>query len=153
MSHLEQLKAHKFFEGMDEGLLARIDACCTTEVSWEGEQVIFSEGQSADICYLILEGDVSLEVHSPGGGVRTISTLHGGDVLGWSWMFPPYRWSFDARTMTPAEALALDGSKLRDLKAGDHELGYELMSRVSQVLINRLQATRLQLLDLYEHGR
>jgi CRP-like cAMP-binding protein len=68
-------------------------------------------------------------------------------------MFPPYRWSFDARTMTSTEALALDGSKLRDLKAGDHELGYELMTRISQVLINRLQATRLQLLDLYEHGR
>ena len=99
--------------------------------------------------FAIRHGTVALETYVPQRGGVTIETLHGGDVLGWSWLFPPYRCHFDARARTLVRALALDGVCLRGKCEADPKLGYELMSRFAQVLIERLQWTRLRLLDLY----
>jgi CRP/FNR family transcriptional regulator, cyclic AMP receptor protein len=79
----------------------------------------------------------------------TIQTLGVGEVLGWSWLFPPYRWLFDARTIELTRAIALDGKCLRAKCDEDHHLGYEMVKRFAQVIIERLQASRLQLLDVY----
>jgi CRP-like cAMP-binding protein len=111
--------------------------------------VILRTGDPADRCFLITLGDVALEAHSPGSGPRIIQTVNAGEVLGWSWMFPPYRVAFDARVLTPTEALVLDGTALRECAAQDVELGYHIMRRVARMVVDRLQATRLQLLDMY----
>lgn len=111
-----------------------------------------TEGAAADTFYVLREGVVAIEVHSPAGPL-VVQTLHAGDVLGWSWLFPPYRSTFDARVVEPVRAIAFDGACLRGKAEADHELGYELMKRMARVFTSRLAATRLQLLDLYGHPR
>ena len=90
-----------------------------------------------------------LEVSAPGRGPLLIETLQPGDVVGWSWLFPPYRWQLDGRTTEPSELIAFDGACLRGKSDEDHELGYQLMRRFAANVVDRLQATRLQLLDVY----
>jgi CRP/FNR family cyclic AMP-dependent transcriptional regulator len=130
--------------------LETIAGCAVTAHFGEGEYV-FREGGAADTFYVILSGTVALETHVPGRGPARLLTLHEGDVLGWSWLFPPYRWHFDARALESVGALAFDGACLRRKSDEDHELGYELMRRFAEVMVSRLQATRLQLLDVYRH--
>lgn len=89
----------------------------------------------------------------PKRGAITIQTLSAGDVLGWSWLFPPYHTHFGARAIEPIRALSLDAKCLRNKCEEDHDLGYEFMKRFSEVVIQRLQATRLQLLDVYGENR
>jgi hypothetical protein len=79
----------------------------------------------------------------------TIETLEGGEVLGWSWLFPPYRWRFSARVVEPVRVIVMDGVYLRDQAEEDHNFGYELEKRMAQVVVQRLQAARLRLLDVY----
>jgi hypothetical protein len=79
----------------------------------------------------------------------TLETLHDGDLVGWSWLFVPHRWEFDGRVQTDTALISFDGACLRGKCESDHELGYELMKRFAQVIISRLQATRLRLLDVY----
>ena len=81
-----------------------------------------------------------------------IETLHAGDPVGWSWLFAPYRWQLDARALEPCELIGFDGACLRGKCEADHELGYQLMRRFAANLVDRLQATRLQLLDVYGHA-
>jgi hypothetical protein len=81
----------------------------------------------------------------------TISTHGPGELIGWSWLFPPYRWHFDGRVVERGSAIAFDGECLRGKAEGDHDLGYELMKRFAAQMVERLQATRIQLLDLYGH--
>ena len=114
---------------------------------------IFHEGEAADRCWLIHDGRVALEVHSPGDGAIVIATLGPGQVLGWSWLYPPYRWHLDARTVSDVVAYEWDGAVLRAECNSDSRLGNELMRRFAQVTIERLQATRRQLLDVYGSGR
>ena len=144
------LERHRFFQGMSAEHLALMGSCCrATMLTFDPGYPIFLEGQPADSCYLLDEGDVALQVHAPGTGLRTLETLHGGDVLGWSWLFPPYEWTFDARAVSEVRALGLDAVRLRNAKEIDHEFGYELLWRFASVVVDRLQATRLQLLDMY----
>jgi CRP-like cAMP-binding protein len=110
---------------------------------------VHREGDPADLFYLLREGAVALEVHSPARGGLVVQTIHAGEVLGWSWLFAPHRWTFDARVVEPTRAIAFDGACLRGKCDQDHELGYALMRRVAQVFTGRLAATRIQLLDLY----
>jgi CRP/FNR family cyclic AMP-dependent transcriptional regulator len=90
-----------------------------------------------------------LEVFIPGRGSVTIQTLGSGDILGWSWLIPPYAWRFDARAVEMTRAIALDGKCLRDKCEADHDLGYELLKRIAAILGQRLDATRFRLLDVY----
>jgi CRP-like cAMP-binding protein len=108
------------------------------------ERIIY-EGGPANRFYLILQGRVDLESPVMGGDGIHIQTLGAGDVLGWSWLYPPYLWHFDARAVTPVTAIFFYGTRLRELCEENHDLGYELMKRVSEILIRRLQATRREL--------
>ena len=90
-----------------------------------------------------------MELMIPQRGFATLQTVSEGEVLGWSWLLPPYRWRFGARTLQPTRALAFDGKCLRGKCEEDHDLGYELLKRFTNVVTERLEATRLQLLDLY----
>lgn len=149
MRTLETILAeHPFFAGLDARSL-QIIAGCASNVVFEEGQMIFREGEQADRFYLIREGRVALEVHAAGIGTLTIQTLDAGDILGWSWLVPPYRWHFDARAVEQTRAIALDGECLRRKCEEDHDLGYELLKRFAEIITQRLQATRLQLLDVY----
>jgi CRP/FNR family transcriptional regulator, cyclic AMP receptor protein len=88
-------------------------------------------------------------VHSPAKGALIIDTMDGGEVLGWSWLIPPYRYFASARAVTPVRATALDGVCLRGKSEDDTDLGYQLLKRVTTVMYQRLQSARIRLLDLY----
>jgi len=139
---------HRFFAGL-EGKLGTLIAGCARNVRFEAGTYALREGGDGDQLYLIRQGSVALEVTAPGRPPFVFATLHEGDVLGASWLVPPYRWMFDARAIESTRAIALDARCLRDKCEADHDLGYELMKRFLPVLVGRLQATRLQLLDLY----
>jgi CRP-like cAMP-binding protein len=139
------------FAGLAPAQLELIAGCATNARAAAGE-CLFREGQQADVVYAIRPGSVALELHVPARDAVTIDTLHDGDLLGWSWLFPPYRWEFDGRAREGTALISFDGACLRGKCESDHELGYELMNRFAQVIIARLQATRLRLLDVYGVG-
>ena len=107
------------------------------------------EGEPADAFYVIRDGAVALETAVPGRGPAVLHTVHDGELLGWSWLVPPYRTAFDARSLGTTHAIALDGACLRGKCEADPALGYDLMKLISTVFVERLHDTRLRLLDLY----
>lgn len=122
---------------------------CATNVTFDAGEVIFRQGEDADQFYLIRHGRVVLEISTPGSDPITLQTVGEGDFLGWSWMITPYRWHFDARAIELTRAILLDGICIRQKCDTDHDFGYEVMRRVTEMMEHRLQATRLQLLDIY----
>ena len=142
------IKDHPFFEGLDKDL-SKIIASCASEVLYEPGQRIYQEGDEAHQTHLIREGKVGIEIFVPQRGSLIIQTLGPGDVLGWSWLFPPFRRRFDARAIEPTKAIALDGKILREKAEENPRLGYDLYKRFSRIVLERMQATRLQLLDVY----
>jgi len=142
------LREHPFTAGLRPEHLDLV-AGCARNVVLEPGKFVLQEGAPASTFFALRDGAVALELYSPSKGGLVVQTLHAGDVLGWSWLFPPYKWTFDARAILPTRAVAFDGACLRQKADADHELGYELMKRVAQVFTRRLAATRLQLLDLY----
>jgi CRP/FNR family cyclic AMP-dependent transcriptional regulator len=153
MQTLEDLiAAAPLFDGLSGAQLGLIAGCGANERFAAGAE-LFREGGRADRFFLIREGSVALELDAPGRGTLVIETLQAGEVVGWSWLFEPYRWQFDARAREPIRAVAFDGACLRGKCEADHELGYQLMRRFAGSITERLQATRLQLLDVYGHAR
>src|SRR6266571_2108151 len=132
---------HPFFQGMKPEHLEVI-AGCATEATFESDQILFREGEPANKFYLMQSGRVALEAHELADGTAPVQELGAGDVLGWSWLFPPFVWHFQARALEPTEAVVLSGAHLLNVAERDHEFGYELMKRVAQVVIHRLQTTR-----------
>lgn len=143
---------HPLFQDFDAAYVALI-AGCAKNVRFGAGEIIFSEGEPAGWFYLIRSGRASLDISVPGRGSLLIQTVEEGEVLGWSWLFPPYQWRFGARAVEPTRAVAIDGSCLRGKCDADPRLGYELMKRFAGVMMQRLQATRLQLLDIYGSAR
>jgi CRP-like cAMP-binding protein len=143
-----RIAALPFCAGLDLGAVAAIAACATTQ-HFDAGQYLLAEGIEAHQFYLLTSGHVSLETHAGARGRIPIETIAAGEVLGWSWLFPPYRWSFSARAVEPVEAIVVDAACLRRACDADPRLGYELMQRFARVIVERLQATRLQLLDVY----
>jgi CRP/FNR family cyclic AMP-dependent transcriptional regulator len=142
------LAAHPFFKDLAKPYLELLVGCASN-VRFEAGEYILRQGQEANTCYIIRHGNVALEILTPGRGPITIETISEGDVLGWSWLFPPYKWHFDARAVELTRAIALDGVCLREKCEADHNLGFELLKRFAEIMTRRLQATRLQLLDVY----
>ena len=145
LEHL--LGEHPFFRGLPAPHLALLTGCASNVVFDAGE-FILREGHQADRFYVLRHGRVGVEVSAPAGSF-TIETLEAGDVLGWSWLFPPHKTRVDARALTLVRALSLDGSCLREKCDGDPALGYDLVRRFAGVVVRRLESTRVQLLDLY----
>lgn len=110
---------------------------------------ILNEGGPSNRFYLILAGRVELELPVLDGEAVHIETLGAGDVFGWSWLFAPYHCHFDARVTAPTQTIFFYGSHLqvRDLCEENHDLGYELMKRISEIVVKRLQATRRELME------
>ena len=149
---LEDLLADvPLFEGLG-GEARALLAGCARNVHFAAGERIFKEAGEADVFYVVRHGSVAVESFVPARGPVTIETIEAGEVLGWSWLFAPYRWHFDARALSVVRATVFDGVCLRQKCDGDPELGYVLMGRFAQVLIDRLQSTRLRLLDVYGDG-
>ncbi len=149
MKTLEALLAeHPFFEGLESKYLQIIADCATNVVFQEGEQ-IFTEGDDANSFYVIRQGKVALEIFVRRRGPVNFLSVEDGDIVGWSWMFPPYKWHFDARAMELTRAAAFDARCLRGKFDEDPQLGFELMKRFASVMLDRLNISRLQLLDIY----
>ena len=148
----ELLEEIDVFRGLSDEHLDLIAGCALNRVFSAGDALL-TENERANTFFAIRHGTVALETYVPQRGAVTVETLHGGDVLGWSWLFPPHRTMFDARALGVVRTVAFDGACLRGKCEADPALGYELMSRFAQVLIDRLQWTRLRLLDVYGDGR
>ncbi len=149
MNQIERLlHEHPFFKGLDPRYIKLI-AECTAEVSYKAGDFIFREGESATHFWLIRNGKVSLEIFVPGRGAMILETLSDGDVMGWSWIVEPYKKQYDARALELTRALVFDARCIRTKCDEEPKLGYELYRRFSQIIGQRLQATRMRLLDLY----
>jgi CRP/FNR family cyclic AMP-dependent transcriptional regulator len=149
MRTLEELLADgPVFAGLERSQLELIAGCAQNVGFTRGDR-IFREGDPADTFYLLRKGRVALTNHVPARGDLTIETIEPGDVVGWSWLFPPFTWHFDARAVDDVRAIAFDGACLRGKCEGDHTLGFALLTRFAQIMIDRLQATRTRLIDVY----
>jgi CRP/FNR family transcriptional regulator, cyclic AMP receptor protein len=139
------------FAGLTREQLQLVAGCARNVGFARGER-LFREDDSADRFFLVRRGRVALTTHLPARPAVVIETLEAGEIVGWSWLFPPYRWHFDAYAAEDVRAVAFDGACLRGKCEADHELGYRLMQRFAALIIDRLQHTRLRLLDLYGDG-
>ncbi len=146
------LRDNAFFEGMSDEHFATM-ARCGQLVHFAAGEFLLREGEEANTFYLIRKGEVSIECHLPAVGPLTVTRVGSGGITGYSWLFPPHRNSFDSLALTKVSAVALDGACLRGKAEADHELGYQLMKRFAQVMLSRLQTTRLQMLDVYANGK
>ena len=142
------LAEHPFFQDLTPEYLELV-AGCGRNARFEAGTYLGKEGEKADSFCLIRSGTVAVETHAPGRGVICLQTLHVGDVAGWSWIFPPYEWTFDLKATEQTLVVALDGKCLRQKCEQDTRLGYTLMKKFAGILTARLRATRLQLLDVY----
>ena len=142
---------HPFLAGMNRVQLALLTDCAMV-THFKTGQAILCDGEFANRFYLIETGKVVLESVAGMGDPVVIETIGSGDLLGWSWMFPPYTWQFTARAVEPTTAIFFYGTILREYCEKDHSLGYELFKRMSAVMIKRLQAARKKMLAFHAHG-
>ena len=145
------LSRHPFFEGLKPEYLALI-AGCGQNVHFDAGAYLLREGEAADRFFAIRGGSVAVETYVPSRGPVMLQTLGEGEILGWSWLFPPYVWQFDARAREEVRATAFDGACLRTKCDADPALGYDLMKRLARLISSRLEAARRQLLDVYGPG-
>ena len=135
------------FAGLGDAFCEQLAGCARNQF-YRKDNMLFRSGEAADAFYIIRHGRVSLEHFAPGRGARTFMTVGDGEVLGVSWLIPPYAWNFDARALRDTRVLAFDAICLRQKCDGDPAVGYALMKRLTPILIQRMQAARLQSLDV-----
>jgi len=146
----KEVAAHPFLLGMNEQHV-RLLADCAMHSHFHTHDIIFREGEPANRFYLIVRGKVRLESSTLGESVP-IDEIHDGDLLGWSWLFPPYAWHFTARALEETDAIFFYGTILREYCERDHSLGFELFKRMSAVMLRRLQAARQKLMTARQIG-
>ncbi|HUC05977.1 MAG TPA: cyclic nucleotide-binding domain-containing protein [Acidimicrobiales bacterium] len=144
----ELVAAHPLFAGLPDDVVETVAGCARNAAFTPGT-LLLAEGGEADTLFLVRRGRVAIEVHAPERGALVIETVGPGAVVGWSWLIPPWRWHFDARAVEEVGAVTLDATCLRSKAEADPALGYVLLQRITSVLLERLQSTRLRLLDLY----
>jgi len=140
----KEVAAHQFLLGMNAQHV-RLLADCAMHTHFHTDEIIFREGEAANRFYLIVRGKIRLESSTLGEPVP-IDEIHDGDLLGWSWLFPPYAWHFTARVLEETDAIFFYGTILREYCEKDHSLGFELFKRMSAVMLRRLQAARQKLM-------
>jgi CRP-like cAMP-binding protein len=147
----KRVSEHPFLRGLTHDQLTHL-ADCALPAQFKAGQIIFRKGEKAKLFYLIEKGKVVLESKAEFGEPVVIDTIGAGDLLGWSWMMPPYKWRFTARAVEPTEAVYFAGTILRDYCERDHSLGFELHKRLSAVMMKRLQGARRKMLAMHVHG-
>ncbi len=149
MENLERMVGeHPFLRGLSQPDIQLVTGCASNIRFAEGDY-LFRDGEEANAFYIIRQGRVTIETFVPQRGPVMIDTYGEGDVLGWSWLVPPYTWHFDARALELTRVIALDGRCLRKKCEEDHSLGYELLKRFTKIIEERLETLRLQLIDVY----
>jgi CRP/FNR family transcriptional regulator, cyclic AMP receptor protein len=141
------LAGHQFTHGMPADYVAALSGAAK-HVRMPARHRLFDEGGTADRFWLIQAGQIALDMHVPGRGRVVIEALGMGDVIGWSWLYPPYQWRLGAIAMRPTQAFEVDGPAVREMCAADAGFGFELTRRFLLVVVSRLQATRTRLLDI-----
>ncbi len=142
------IAAHPLFAGLAPRYLELLAGCARNQ-RFEAGSYLFREGEPAREFLLLRHGRVALEIHAPARAPILIATLGDGELVGASWLVPPYRWQFDARALQTVRAIGIDAECLRAKAESDTGFGYDMMKRFVPVVVARLQATRLQLLDVY----
>ena len=137
---------HRLFKDLAPRYLALLAEVAMFK-EFAADEIIFREGDPANRFYLILDGEVALESAPKDGRPVILQTIGHDDVLGWSWLFPPYYWHFDARATAATKAIFFYGTWLRENCERDHDFGYEMMKRMSAIIIERLQVTRRKLAE------
>jgi CRP/FNR family cyclic AMP-dependent transcriptional regulator len=145
----QHFRNHPFTATMSDGHIATLESCGAAVVSFEQGEKIVREGEVTDACFFIDDGDVALDLYVGGAESRTVRTVHGGEIVGWSWLMSPYRGAFDATALTPVIALRVDAALLREAMDRDKGFGYEMMKRFCDVIVDRLRALRLRFFDMY----
>lgn len=145
------LERHRFFAGLSRADLEFVTGCAMN-VRFADGAYLAREGDPADRFFIVRGGKVALELAAPGRGHITIETVGETGIVGFSWLFGPHQWVFDARAVGMVRAIAMDGACLRGKCEQDPRLGYDLMKRFANIAVERLQAARLQLLDVYGHA-
>ncbi|ACB94157.1 Crp/Fnr family transcriptional regulator [Beijerinckia indica] len=149
MENLEPvLRQHPFFAGFAPKHFELVTGCARNH-RFEAGHYLFREGEPANEFFLIRHGKVALEIVAPGQNPIVFATLGDGEIVGVSWLIPPYQWTFDARAVELTQAIGVDAACLRGKCEADHHFGYEMMKLFLPLLVQRLQATRLQILDIY----
>jgi CRP-like cAMP-binding protein len=149
METLEPLLAeHPFVRGLTPPQIELI-AGCASNARFEAGQYLFRDGEEANQFYIIRKGRIAIEAVPSSGEPMLIQTYGDGEILGWSWLVPPYSWRFSGKALELTRVLALDGKCLRGKCEKDHDLGYELLKRFADILASRLDAVRMQLIDMY----
>ena len=144
----ELIRDYDFFKGLTPEYQELV-AGCGKNVRFNPNEFLFREGETANQFFIIRHGRVSLDIHMPGHRSVTMQTVDQGEVLGWAWLFEPHQWHFDARALILTRAVVFDGQCLLDKCEADAEFGYDMMKRFAHIIIQRLQAARLQNLDMY----
>jgi len=148
-SSLEPLETrvglHPFLVGLRPHYV-KLLADCAMAKTFAVDEYLFRQGEFANRFYLIEQGEVVLEALDNDGNGVVIERVGADKLVGWSWLFPPYVWHFDARAAAPTNAIFFYGTILREYCAKDPSLGFELFKRMSQVMVERLQAARARLL-------
>jgi CRP-like cAMP-binding protein len=145
------LEGHAFLAGLPEGTLELV-ADLAQPMAFVPGQLLAREGTLADLTYMITSGHVAIELHAPHRGPLVVETLSAGSVVGLSWSAPPFRYGFDVRALDDVQAAAIDATRLRAALAANPALGLPFVERLTGVILDRLQATRIRLLDLYGHA-
>jgi CRP-like cAMP-binding protein len=140
------LAVHPFLHGMSDDHLAVL-AGAASDVTFPARHRLFEDGGTASRFWLVRSGSVALDLHVPGQGRMRIDTIGMGELVGWSWLFPPFKWAFGAVTASPVEVFEFDARAVRAACGSDPAFGYELTSRLAQVLARRLQSTRFRLIS------
>lgn len=143
------LSSHAFFAGLDDSFLNFL-AESVTEVDAEKGRILFQQGKPADKFYLLRSGLVSVQIPAIMGPTLEIQTLTSDQLLGWSWLIPPYRWNFLARVMEDTNLLEFDGKAILARCEEDPKFGYELFKRFAALMSQRLDAARQKLIDQWD---
>ena len=148
----QYLPEHPFFAGLDTATTDLL-AGCAVNIHLPADEFLFREGTPADHFYLVRHGRIAIEVRTPGPAM-VLDTVEDGDVVGWSWVVPPYVWTFDGRASIDTSAVAFDATCLRVKCLANPLLGYDLMMRFVRLMNQRLQSARVRLIDMYggTHG-
>ena len=142
------LASHPIFAGLDKQITDLLGGCARN-LHFPDAAYLCKEGGAADVFYLLRAGDVAIELGMPGRGRLTVETAHPGDLVGVSWMLPPYHWRFDMRAVGDVRVTSVDAACLRNKCDAEPAMGYQVMQRFLPVIAERLESTRIRLLDLY----
>lgn len=141
-----RVELHPFLVGLRPHHIKLLSDCAMAK-EFETDDYLFRQGEFANRFYLIEEGEVVLESLDAEGEPVVVERVGAGKLVGWSWLFPPYVWHFDARATKPTKAIFFYGTILREYCEREPSLGYELFKRMSVIMIERLQNARTRLLD------